>query len=128
MPIHIVQLGTPRRRAEGLRIGTVRRPPRGVHRSDFAKLDYYDVWFPNLSPTPDLIKEAFAAHDAAALARFKRKFRAEMNHPDRSRELDVLAALSHHSNFSLGCYCEDENRCHRSVLRELLKERGADVV
>ena len=128
MPIHIVQLGTPRLPAEGLRIGTVRRPPRGVHKSDFAKLDYYDVWFPNLSPTPELVKEALAAKDAAGLAKFKRKFRAEMNDPDRSRELDVLAALSHHSNFSLGCYCEDENRCHRSVLRELLKERGADVI
>jgi uncharacterized protein YeaO (DUF488 family) len=126
--IHIVQLGTPRLPAEGLRIGTVRRPPRGVRKSDFAKLDYYDVWFPNLSPTPDLIKEAFAAKDAAALAKFKRRFRTEMSDPDRSRELDVLAALSHHSNFSVGCYCEDENRCHRAVLRELLKERCADVV
>jgi uncharacterized protein YeaO (DUF488 family) len=126
--IRIVQLGTPRLPAEGLRIGTVRRPPRGVPKSDFAKLDYYDVWFPNLSPTPDLVKEALAAKDATALAKFKRKFRAEMNDPDRSRELDVLSALSHHSNFSLGCYCEDENRCHRSVLRELLKERGANVL
>ena len=128
MAIHIVQLGTPRLPAEGLRIGTVRRPPRGVRKSDFAKLDYYDVWFPNLSPTPELVKEAFAAKDAAGLAKFKRKFRAEMSDPDRSRELDVLAALSHHSHFSLGCYCDDENRCHRSVLRELLKERGADVL
>ncbi len=128
MPIRIVQLGTPRLSAEGPRIGTVRRPPRGVHKSDFAKLGYYDVWFPNLSPTPALIKEAFAAKDAATLARFKRKFRTEMNDADRSRELDVLASLSHHSNFSVGCYCEDENRCHRSVLRELLKERGADVI
>jgi len=128
MAIHIVQLGTPRLPAEGLRIGTVRRPPRGVRKSDFAKLDYYDVWFPNLSPTPELVKEAFAAKDAAGLAKFKRKFRTEMNDPDRSRELDVLAALSHHNNFSLGCYCEDENRCHRSVLRELLQERGADVI
>lgn len=128
MAIHIVQLGTPRLPAEGLRIGTVRRPPRGVRKSDFAKLDYYDVWFPNLSPTPELVKEAFAAKDAAGLAKFKRKFRTEMNDPDRSRELDVLAALSHHNNFSLGCYCEDENRCHRSVLRELLKERDADVI
>ena len=128
MSVRIVQLGTARLPAEGLRIGTVRRPPRGVRKSDFAKLDYYDVWFPNLSPTPDLIKEAFAAKDAAALAKFKRKFRMEMNDPDRSRELEVLAALSHHSNFSIGCYCEDENRCHRSVLRELLNERGADVI
>lgn len=128
MSIHIVQLGTPRLPTEGLRIGTVRRPPRGVHKSDFAKLDYYDVWFPNLSPTPELVKEALAAKDATGFAKFERKFRTEMKHPDRSRELDVLAALSHHNNFSLGCYCEDENRCHRSVLRELLKERGADVL
>ena|ERR1700723_1906624 len=128
MSIHIVQLGTPRLPAEGLRIGTVRRPPRGIHKSDFAKLDYYDVWFPNLSPGPELVKEALTAKDAAGIAKFKRKFRAEMNAPDRSRELDVLAALSHHSTFSIGCYCEDENRCHRSVLRELLKERGADVI
>lgn len=128
MSIFIVQLGTPRLPAEGLRIGTVRRPPRGVHKSDFAKLDYFDVWFPNLSPSVELVKQALAAQDAAKLAMFKRKFRAEMNEPDRSRELDVLAALSHHNNFSLGCYCEDENRCHRSVLRDLLKDRGADVV
>lgn len=128
MSIRIVQLGTPRLSGEGIRIGTVRRPPRGVHKSDFAKLDYYDVWFPNLSPTPELVKEALAAKDEAGLAKFKRKFRAEMNHADRSRELDVLAALSHHNNFSVGCYCEDEKRCHRSVLRELLKERGAEVV
>lgn len=127
MSVHIVQLGTPRLSAEGLRIGTVRRPPRGIRKSDFAKLDYYDVWFPNLSPTPELIKEAFAAKDAAGLAKFKRRFRSQMNHPDRSRELDVLAALSHHGNFSLGCYCVEESRCHRSVLRELLKERGADL-
>lgn len=128
MSIFIVQLGTPRLPAEGLRIGTVRRPPRGVHKSDFAKLDYFDVWFPNLSPSAELVKQALAAKDAAGLTKFKRKFRAEMNEPDRSRELDVLAALSHHNNFSLGCYCEDENRCHRSVLRELLKDRGAEIV
>lgn len=128
MSIFIVQLGTPRLPAEGVRIGTVRRPPRGVRKSDFAKLDYYDVWFPNLSPGAELVKEALAAKDAAGLARFKRKFRAEMGEPDRSRELDVLAALSHHNNFSLGCYCEDENRCHRSVLRELLKDRRAEIV
>jgi uncharacterized protein YeaO (DUF488 family) len=128
MSIYIVRPGTPRSPAEGLRIGTVRRPPRGVRKSDFAKLDYYDVWFPNLSPGAQLIKEAFAAKDSAAPATFKRKFRAEMKAPDRSRELDLLAALSHHNNFAIGCYCEDENRCHRSVLRELLKERGADVI
>jgi uncharacterized protein YeaO (DUF488 family) len=125
--ISIVQLGTARKPKEGLRIGTVRRPPRGVAKSNFAKLDYYDVWFPNLSPTPELVKQALAATNAREFAKFERQFRAEMRHPDRSRELDVLAALSHRTNFSIGCYCEDENRCHRSALRQLLKERGADV-
>jgi uncharacterized protein YeaO (DUF488 family) len=128
MPIFIVQLGTPRKRGEGLRIGTVRRPPRGVPKSDFARLDYYDVWFPNLSPGADLVKEALNAADEREWAAFRRKFRHEMSVPDRSRELDVLAALSHHTNVAIGCYCADENRCHRSVLRELLEERGAEVV
>jgi uncharacterized protein YeaO (DUF488 family) len=128
MSIFIVQLGSPRKRGEGLRLGTVRRPPRGVPKSDFARLDYYDVWFPNLSPSAELVREALAAADERAWAAFSRKFRQEMNQPDRSRELDVLAGLSRHTNFSLGCYCEDESRCHRFVLRELLTERGADVV
>jgi len=127
MPVYIVQLGTPRRKGEGPRLGTVRRPPRGVAKNDFARLDYYDVWFPNLSPSAELVKAAMKASDERALAAFRRKFRQEMNAPDRSRELDLLAALSHHTNMSLGCYCEDESRCHRSVLRELLTERGADV-
>src|SRR5580692_9715121 len=125
MSILIVRLGTPRKRGEGLRLGTVRRPPRGVPRSDFARRDYYDVWFPNLSPSAELVHEAQGATDERAWAAFKRKFRQEMSAPDRSRELDVLAALSHQTNLSIGCYCEDENRCHRSVLRELLAERGA---
>jgi uncharacterized protein YeaO (DUF488 family) len=128
MAIFIVQLGTPRKPGEGLRIGTVRRPPRGVSKSDFARLDYYDVWFPNLSPSAELVKEALNASDGRAWSEFRRKFRREMSTPDRSRELDVLAALSHHTNLSLGCYCEHEKRCHRSLLRELLAERGADVV
>jgi uncharacterized protein YeaO (DUF488 family) len=128
MPISIVRLGTPRKPDEGVRIGTVRRPPRGVKKEDFARLDYYDVWFPNLSPTPELVHEALAAADDREFAAFVRKFRHEMGAPDRSRELDVLAALSHHANLSIGCYCEDENRCHRSVLRELLLERGAEVI
>lgn len=128
MAISIVRLGTPRKRGEGLRIGTVRRPPRGVAKSDFARLDYYDVWFPNLSPSPALVKEALHAPDERAWSQFRRKFRHEMSAPDRRRELDVLAALSHHTNLAIGCYCEDENRCHRSVLRELLVERGAEVV
>ncbi len=127
MSISIVRLGTPRKKNEGLRIGTVRRPPRGIAKSNFAKLDYYDVWFPNLSPSAELVKEALAAKDDRDIAAFRRKFRAEMRDPDRSRELDVLAALSHHNNVAVGCYCEDENRCHRYVLRELLQERGAEI-
>jgi len=126
--IFIVELGTPRKAGEGLRLGTVRRPPRGVPKSDFARLDYYDVWFPNLSPSAELVQEALRAADSRDWAAFCRKFRREMTAPDRSRELDVLAALSHHTNLALGCYCRDESRCHRSVLRELLLERGADVV
>jgi uncharacterized protein YeaO (DUF488 family) len=127
MPIHIVRLGTPRVPNEGLRLGTVRRPPRGVAKTDFARLDYYDVWFPNLSPSAELVQAALAATDNPAWAAFVRKFRREMSEPDRSRELDLLAALSRHSNFSLGCYCPEEARCHRSVLRALLTERGAHI-
>jgi len=127
MAISIVQLGTPRAPKEGLRLGTVRRPPRGVAKSDFAKLDFYDVWLPNLSPTADLVKEAMAATDRRGIEKFRRKFRAEMRNPYQSRELDVLAALSHNTNSSIGCYCEDEQRCHRFVLRELLTERGANI-
>ena len=128
MSIFIVQLGTPRKPREGLRLGTVRRPPRGVPKADFARLDYYDVWFPNLSPSPELVKEALKAADGRAWAAFSRKFRREMSAPDRSRELDLLAALSHRTNMALGCYCQDESRCHRSVLRDLLLERHAEVV
>lgn len=128
MAISVVRLGTSRKRGEGLRIGTVRRPPRGVSKTDFGRLNYYDVWFPNLSPSADLVHEALAAKDERAWAAFARKFRREMSAPDRSRELDVLAALSHQTNLAVGCYCEDERRCHRSVLRELLVERGAKVV
>jgi uncharacterized protein YeaO (DUF488 family) len=128
MSIYIVRLGTPRKSGEGTRIGTVRRPPRGVAKSDFARLDYYDVWFPNLSPSAELVQEALKAVDDRAWAAFVRKFRHEMSVPDRSRELDLLAALSHQTDLSIGCYCEDENRCHRSILRELLQERSADLV
>jgi uncharacterized protein YeaO (DUF488 family) len=128
MPISIVRLGTPRKPNEGLRVGTVRRPPRGVRKSDYAKRDYYDVWFPNLSPSPELVHEALHSADEKVWAAFRRKFRKEMSAPGPSRELDLLAALSHRTSFSIGCYCEDENRCHRSVLRELLVERGAAVV
>ena len=104
MSISIVQLGTPRKAGEGLRLGTVRRPPRGIAKSDFARLDYYDIWFPNLSPSAVLVREALDARDERSWNAFRRKFRQEMSQPDRSRELDVLAALSHQTNLSLGCY------------------------
>jgi uncharacterized protein YeaO (DUF488 family) len=125
MSIRIVRLGSPRSADEGLRIGTVRRPPRGVSKQDHARRNFYDIWFPALSPSSALVKEALAARDAAAWSRFARKFRAEMKKPDASHTLDLLAALSHSADFSVGCYCEDEARCHRSILRELLVERGA---
>jgi uncharacterized protein YeaO (DUF488 family) len=128
MAISIVQLGTPRKPAEGVRIGTVRRPPRGVRREDFSRLDYYDVWFPNLSPSADAVKDALHAKTEREWNAFARTFRREMAEPDRSRELDLLAALSHRTNLAIGCYCADESRCHRSILRELLVERGADIV
>jgi len=123
--IAIVRLGSPRSSHEGLRIGTVRRPPRGVPKSQFAKRDYYDVWLPDLSPSPALVAQALNATDAREWAAFVRKFTAEMKKPEPSRLLDLLAAMSHHTNFSVGCYCEDESHCHRSVLRTLLAERGA---
>ncbi|MGC2968786.1 DUF488 domain-containing protein [Paraburkholderia aspalathi] len=125
MSISIVQLGSPRAADEGLRIGTVRRPPRGVPKAEFATRDYYDVWLPNLSPDAELVKEAKAVTSDRDWAAFSKKFRAEMNGGDASKVLDLLAALSKTTNFSVGCYCEDENRCHRSILRQLLDERGA---
>lgn len=127
MPIAVLRLGTPRKPNEGLRLGTVRRPPRGVPKSQFAKRDFYDVWLPNLSPSQELVTFALQSRDERSWKEFRRRFRAEMNKPDASRVLDVLAALSHQTNFSLGCYCEDESRCHRSVLQELLVERGAEL-
>ena len=128
MAIHIVQLGSPRGPNEGLRLGTVRRPPRGVRKQDFAKLNYYDVWLPILSPSPALVKLAHDVDDAQAWAKFVRKFRTELKAPAASEVLNLLAALSHQTDFSLGCYCPDERRCHRSILRELLGERGARVI
>src|SRR5204863_73777 len=128
MPIAVVRLGSPRKANEGLRLGTVRRPPRGVPKTDFAKLDYYDVWLPNLAPSPELVAFAQHSQDEKSWKQFERKFRAEMNKPDAARVLDVLAALSHQTNLSLGCYCENENRCHRSILKRLLAERGAELL
>ena len=128
MAIRIVRLGSPRARDEGLRIGTVRRPPRGVPKSEFASQDGYDVWYPNLAPSADLVKEAQEAATPKAWAAFAKKYRAEMGTPENARTLDLLAALSHGSDFSMGCYCEDESHCHRSVLRTLLSERGANLI
>lgn len=128
MTVRIVRLGSPRHSEEGLRIGTVRRPPRGVPKGEYAKRDLYDVWLPNLAPSESLVKEARASlgdGDDASWRRFVRRYRAEMKTPESRALLDTLAALSHHANFSVGCYCENEARCHRSVLRELLAERGA---
>ncbi len=127
MTVRIVRLGTPRAPNEGPRLGTVRRPPRGVPKSEFAQRDYYDVWFPNLAPSAELVKFAQGARSERDWATFARKYRTEMATPDNARILDVLAALSQHADFAVGCYCENESHCHRSVLRELLKEHGAKV-
>ena len=125
MSVRIVRLGTPRVPGEGLRLGTVRRPPRGVPKSEFASGDWYDVWLPNLSPSAELVKRALAAENDKEWAAFAKAYRGEMSEPEHGRLLDLLAALSHQTDFSVGCYCEDESRCHRSLLRELLAERGA---
>lgn len=127
MSVRVVRLGTPRQRGEGVRIGTVRRPPRGVKKERIAADDWYDVWFPNLSPSADLVKEALRAASDAEWGKFVRKYRAEMAKPEARHDLELLAALSQSSDFSVGCYCENEARCHRSVLRELLIEHGARV-
>ena len=127
MSVRIVRLGSSRHPEEGLRIGTVRRPPRGVPKSEYAVRNLYDLWFPNLAPSEDLLKESFPIQDDRAWRRFRRRFLAEMKEPMARRDLDLLAALSHQSNFALGCYCEHEASCHRSILRALLQERGADI-
>lgn len=127
MAIQIVRLGSARAGGEGLRIGTVRRPPRGVRKEDYASKDIYDVWFPNLSPSAALLREAFPVTDDTTWRTFKRRFLSEMKSPEAKRDLDLLAALSHHADFSIGCYCEDETRCHRSILKALLETRGAEI-
>ncbi len=128
MTVRIVRLGSPRASDEGPRLGTVRRPPRGVPKAEFAVRDFYDVWYPNLAPSVETMKLGQAATDAAGWAAFVRKYRAEMVAPDAGRSIELLAALSHTANFSLGCYCEDEAHCHRLVLRELLAAKGARFV
>ncbi len=125
MPIRIVRLASPRLPGEGLRIGTVRRPPRGVPKQDFARANYYDVWLPDLAPSEPLVRAARTAASDAEWGRFARRYRGELAKPAPRRILELLAALSWTADFSVGCYCEDEARCHRSVLREVLAEHGA---
>ena len=127
MAVRIVRLGTSRLPGEGLRIGTVRRPPRGVSKERFSSDDWYDVWFPNLAPTLETMKLGQLATTEAQWSAFARKYRSEMTRPEAKHELALLAALSHRVNFSLGCYCETEERCHRAILKELLIDNDADV-
>ena len=127
MTLRIVRLGSPRAPGEGLRLGTVRRPPRGVPKERFAADDWYDAWLPQLAPSAELVAEARSAETSGAWRAFVRKYRSEMSSPDNARLIALLAALSRRTDFSVGCYCEDESRCHRSVLRELLSEAGAAI-
>ena len=127
MTIQIVRLGSPRGPDEGLRIGTVRRPPRGVPKHEFASRNYYDVWLPTLSPSAQLMAQGKAAQSEDAWRQFARAYQAEMNQGEADKVLNVMAALSKTTHFSMGCYCEDESRCHRSILRDLLQSRGAEL-
>ena len=127
MSIRVVRLGTPRLPGEGTRIGTVRRPPRGVPKARFSAENWYDVWFPNLAPSVDTMKLGQAAASPAQWSAFTRKYKAEMAAPDAKHDLELLAVLSQATNFSVGCYCQDEDRCHRSILKQLLVEHGARV-
>jgi len=127
LAVSVVRLGSPRRPDEGLRLGTVRRPPRGVPRAELAERDFYDVWLPNVAPSQELVALGKQSQDEKAWGSFARRYRAEMKRPDAAHVLDLLATLSHGTSFAVGCYCENEDRCHRSILRELLAERGADL-
>jgi uncharacterized protein YeaO (DUF488 family) len=127
MAIRVVRLGSPRTAGEGLRLGTVRRPPRGVPKAEHASRDFYDVWLPDLAPSESLVKQALRASDPRAWRAFAKRYRAELKRPQAARLLTLLAALSHGTDFSVGCYCAEEARCHRSVLRALLRERGAKL-
>ena len=127
MSIRVVRLGSARARGEGLRVGTVRRPPRGVPKEQFSQQNWYDVWFPNLAPSVSTMKLAQQAETAAQWNAFVRKYKAEMATPEARHDLELLAALSHTTNFSVGCYCEDEQHCHRLLLKQLLAENGADI-
>ncbi|RZJ07974.1 MAG: DUF488 family protein [Rubrivivax sp.] len=128
MPIRIVRLGSPRAKDEGTRIGTVRRPPRGVPKAEFAQRDYYDVWFPSLAPSLATVKLGLAAETDADWKAFTKKYRAEMAEPEAQHALALLATLSGQTNFSVGCYCDNEARCHRSLLRDLLADKGAALI
>lgn len=127
MAIRIVQLGSARGKGEGVRIGTVRRPPRGVPKTEYGSRNFYDVWLPELAPSEALVKQAQKAADQRAWRAFERKYRAEMKRPQAARLLELLAAISNDTDLAVGCYCADESRCHRSVLRALLAEHGAEV-
>lgn len=128
MSVRVVQLGSPRKRGEGLRIGTVRRPPRGVPKTQYAKRNFYDVWLPALAPSGEAIDQARESKGSdGGWRRFERRYIGEMNRPDNTRLLTLLAALSHDANFSVGCYCEDEDRCHRSILKRILRKHGASL-
>lgn len=127
MSIKIIRLGTPRLPGEGIRLGTVRRPPRGVPKTEFARQNWYDVWFPNLAPSPATMKLGQAVETPAQWTAFARKYRAEMAAPEARHDLELLATLSHTTDFSVGCYCEHEDRCHRSLLKQLLLDHGAIV-
>ncbi len=125
--VQVVRLGTPRHAEEAVRIGTVRRPPRGVPKDQYASRDYYDTWLPELAPSPELMKLGKAVESDDDWGAFERQYRTEMSAPEKRRLLDLLAVMSHSTDFSVGCYCEEESRCHRSLLRELLREHGADL-
>ena len=127
MVVRVVRLGSERMEGEGLRIGTVRRPPRGVPKTEYAARNWYDVWFPSLAPSPETVKLGMSATTEKDWQAFRKRYRSEMSQPDAAHALDLLAALSHSADFSIGCYCEDQAHCHRSVLRALLEERGAKV-
>jgi uncharacterized protein YeaO (DUF488 family) len=127
MALRVVRLGSPRARDEGLRLGTVRRPPRGVAKSEFASRDFYDLWLPDLAPSEALLKQALADRSSRGWSAFVKRYRQEMRAPEKVRLLSLLAALSQQTSFSVGCYCEDEAHCHRSILRELLRASGATI-
>ena len=127
MSIKIVRLGSPKQSGEGVRLGTVRRPPRGVRKERYSVDNWYDVWLPNLAPSAALVASAQKSNDSGFWKRFAARYEAEMARPENSRVIDALAALSHEANFSVGCYCEDEEHCHRSILRRILKKHGAKI-